>query len=352
MAQQTIGLGSAPNDGTGDPIRTAFDKCNDNFDELYDESFKLKGSTDCSTNPNYPAALKGDAYRVSVAGKIGGASGIDVEVGDLYYALADNAGGTQASVGTSWDVLQGNVTGSGGTIDVEDEGTPVISASTLNFTGAGVVATDAGGGVVDVTIAGGGGGVDVEEEGGAVATATTLNFIGSSVTATDAGSGQVDVTITGGGDLGALHVQDQQAATTAGGTFTSGAWQTRVLNTSVSNTITSASLSSNQITLPAGTYDITASAPAHAVNNHQLRLENITDTATPLISGTAYARSTGGATSNTRALLMGRFTIAGTKVFELQHRCETTMATTGFGVGAGNSWGAVVFADVMIKRVA
>lgn len=35
MAKQTIGLGTAPNDGTGDPIRTAFDKCNDNFDELY-----------------------------------------------------------------------------------------------------------------------------------------------------------------------------------------------------------------------------------------------------------------------------------------------------------------------------
>jgi hypothetical protein len=35
MAQQTIGVGSAPNDGTGDPIRDAFIKCNDNFTELY-----------------------------------------------------------------------------------------------------------------------------------------------------------------------------------------------------------------------------------------------------------------------------------------------------------------------------
>jgi hypothetical protein len=35
MSQQTIGIGSAPNDGTGDPLRTAFDKANDNFDELY-----------------------------------------------------------------------------------------------------------------------------------------------------------------------------------------------------------------------------------------------------------------------------------------------------------------------------
>ena len=35
MAQQTINIGSAANDGTGDPLRTAFDKVNDNFTELY-----------------------------------------------------------------------------------------------------------------------------------------------------------------------------------------------------------------------------------------------------------------------------------------------------------------------------
>ena len=35
MAKQTINIGSAANDGTGDPLRTAFDKINDNFGELY-----------------------------------------------------------------------------------------------------------------------------------------------------------------------------------------------------------------------------------------------------------------------------------------------------------------------------
>ena len=35
MAKQTVGLGTTANDGTGDPLRTAFDKINDNFDELY-----------------------------------------------------------------------------------------------------------------------------------------------------------------------------------------------------------------------------------------------------------------------------------------------------------------------------
>lgn len=36
MSKQTINIGSAANDNTGDPIRTAFDKVNANFTELYD----------------------------------------------------------------------------------------------------------------------------------------------------------------------------------------------------------------------------------------------------------------------------------------------------------------------------
>jgi len=33
--QQLIGIGAAADDHTGDPVRTAFDKCNKNFTELY-----------------------------------------------------------------------------------------------------------------------------------------------------------------------------------------------------------------------------------------------------------------------------------------------------------------------------
>ena len=35
MVQQTINIGTVANDNTGDPIRDAFDKTNDNFTELY-----------------------------------------------------------------------------------------------------------------------------------------------------------------------------------------------------------------------------------------------------------------------------------------------------------------------------
>lgn len=71
----------------------------------------FKGDQDCSGNPNYPVGLKGDSYVVTVAGKIGGASGVTVEVGDMIVCKLDNAGGTQASVGASWFVVERNVVG-------------------------------------------------------------------------------------------------------------------------------------------------------------------------------------------------------------------------------------------------
>lgn len=43
MAKQTIGIGSAPNDGSGDPLRTAFSKINSNFNEVY-SSYQMSGT--------------------------------------------------------------------------------------------------------------------------------------------------------------------------------------------------------------------------------------------------------------------------------------------------------------------
>ena len=80
-------------------------------DNLVAGLLDFKGNQDCSTNPNYPSASKGDAYYCSVAGKIGGASGVTVAVGDLIVCSADNAGGDQASVGSSWFVLEKNLDG-------------------------------------------------------------------------------------------------------------------------------------------------------------------------------------------------------------------------------------------------
>lgn len=69
------------------------------------------GNLDCSANPNYPSASKGDAYYVTDAGKVGGASGVSVDVGDVVVAKANNAGGNEATVGTDWFVLEHNLAG-------------------------------------------------------------------------------------------------------------------------------------------------------------------------------------------------------------------------------------------------
>ena len=106
----------------------------------------FKGSTNASTNPNYPAASKGDTYVVSVAGRVGGASGKLVEVGDMYLATADNAGGTEASVGTSWTVLEHNLAGA---LLSANNLSDVASASTA-FTNIKQAATTSATGVVEL----------------------------------------------------------------------------------------------------------------------------------------------------------------------------------------------------------
>ena len=76
------------------------------------DAMVFKGSTDCSGNPNYPAGNRGDTYRVSVAGKIGGGGGVNVEAGDLYICLTDGSvTGGQLLVGANWTVAQANLDG-------------------------------------------------------------------------------------------------------------------------------------------------------------------------------------------------------------------------------------------------
>jgi hypothetical protein len=76
------------------------------------DAMVFKGVIAANTNPNYPAANKGDTYRISVAGKIGGASGPNVEVGDVLLSLADGqAAGNHATVGANWSILQTNIDG-------------------------------------------------------------------------------------------------------------------------------------------------------------------------------------------------------------------------------------------------
>ena len=183
---------------------------------------------------------------------------------------------------------------------------------------------------------------------------TTSTSIGYVATATVAAitDERIPFIIAGGGgafESELLHIRDEKASGTAGGTSTSATWNIRVLNTVKTNEISGASLSSNQITLPAGTYWIDSSAPAMRCAEHKLKLYNVTDAADEIIGTSEY--SVGGSDGVTRSEVSERFTIAGTKAFELRHYTSTGVAT--FGLGERTNVGGVieVYTDVKIWKV-
>ena len=96
MAQQIIDVGAAPDDGNGDPLRTAFQKCNSNFTELYGNAIVLKTT----------AIAVGSLPNASTAG-----SGARAFVNDAntvtFYANVGSGGSNSVPVfsdGTSWRV--------------------------------------------------------------------------------------------------------------------------------------------------------------------------------------------------------------------------------------------------------
>ena len=63
MARQNINIGSSANDGTGDPLRTAFDKINDNFVDLYgsdNDLNTLDANLDVNNNQITTGVTNGD----------------------------------------------------------------------------------------------------------------------------------------------------------------------------------------------------------------------------------------------------------------------------------------------------
>jgi len=127
-------------------------------------------------------------------------------------------------------------------------------------------------------------------------------------------------------------IQDQKPQNTAGGTFTTGAWQTRTLNTVVSDVSGLISLVSNQFTLQPGTYRIHAMVTGHACDGHQARLLNVTTGASVLVGKNAFAGS--GTAGDSASEISGRFGFASAAAFSIQHQAQTTRATDGFGVAA------------------
>ena len=124
-------------------------------------------------------------------------------------------------------------------------------------------------------------------------------------------------------------ISDTKASNVNGGTFSSGAWRTRDLNTENADADNIVSISSNQFTLQAGSYLIKFQSTGFKVDRHITRLRDITNSANKGYGIMAYSNISN-ATSNISPG-MARVTISGATVYEIQHACQTTKSTNGMG---------------------
>jgi hypothetical protein len=144
--------------------------------------------------------------------------------------------------------------------------------------------------------------------------------------------------------------QDQKTSGTSGGNASTGSFVKRTLNTTVVNNIAACSISSDVVTLTAGTYFITANATFYRVNSFQLRLQNTT-AGTTLATGLSLLADTDDANGDVQiGYLNGYITLTGSTNLELQYRAATNLNTNSLGVAC--SFGTEVYATLTIQQVA
>ena len=154
MSREIINIGTAPNDGTGDPLRTAFTKTNDNTLELYNVSGWANyadGQTAPATQTinTTPSLLLIDGLGANsesgyLPREIRGISelwdGVDtitpINIGDAYdVRFSFTVTGKTASPNVITAVLDIGV-GAGITINIAETQTPVVVSPPFTITGA------------------------------------------------------------------------------------------------------------------------------------------------------------------------------------------------------------------------
>ena len=125
-------------------------------------------------------------------------------------------------------------------------------------------------------------------------------------------------------------------ASVDGGSSSSG-WNTIPLNTELLDNI-GASISSSEITLPAGTYYCTGFCQAYRTDRAGCRLRDTTNSVTLMTGGATYGDSPNNV--NSHAYLNGTMTLSAETSFYFQYYITTALAGNGFGVrpNNGESW--------------
>lgn len=147
---------------------------------------------------------------------------------------------------------------------------------------------------------------------------------------------------------GYILIQDIEPSANVGTASVANAYQTRVLNTIIEDTLNLCSLASNQFTLKGNhTYRLQAKAPCYRTNRHMLQLYNITTSAVEAIGSQEYADYNN--LVGNSSFLYARISLAVDTTFELQQFTEVAYLE-GLGVGGKAAEGNdSVFAQVMIE---
>lgn len=210
---------------------------------------------DCSTSPDYPAATKGYVWIVSVAGKIGGASGINVEVGDTIICRTTTVSGDQATVGANFNIVQANIDGAViGPSSATDNAIARFDSITGKLIQNSLVTIDDSGSIN-------------------IPSGQSYKINGSALTYSDVGAQQLDSTLTALAGYNTNGLLTQTAADTfTGRTLTGTADQITVTNGD--------GISGNPtISLPSAVTNVLSGAvigPASSVDNAITRYDNIT----------------------------------------------------------------------------
>ena len=146
MSKQTINVGSNQDDGTGDLLRTAFTKVNDNFTELYNEV----GGTSLSNLRFSGSTITTDETNTNIIINPNGVGKVDIQADALFNEDADITGAV--TIGGNLGVTGGTSLAStlsvGSTLDVT--GATTLS-STLGVTGTSTLASFTASGTAAIT---------------------------------------------------------------------------------------------------------------------------------------------------------------------------------------------------------
>lgn len=146
-----------------------------------------------------------------------------------------------------------------------------------------------------------------------------------------------------------IHVRNEQASGTVGGVATTGSLQTLVLNRTVHNNISGASLASNTITLPAGTYKARARAPFYRVDGGYIQIYNVDDATEIERSANFFSSSSTGDLEHCH--IEAKFTLASEKDISLRYRVTSTGNTSALGTAMSFSGVDEIFAEMMIEKI-